>query len=131
MAGEAVDLVRRLFDAFERRDDGAMMELWHPRAEVELHLGPEIGHYRGRDGVRQAFATFLGRWDDYELQIEDMIEQDGRVVVLLDETGKGKGSGVAVRWRSTQVYEVRDGQVTSFTVYPNRDVLPELGLEPR
>jgi ketosteroid isomerase-like protein len=126
-----VEVVRRLFDAFGRRDDEAMMQLWHPDAALELHLGPEILHYRGRDGVRKAFARFLGRWDDYALEIEDMIEQGDRVIVLLDETGTSKGSGVAVRWRSTQLYEVGDGQVTSFTVYPNRDVLPELGLEPR
>ena len=107
------------------------MELWHPKAEVELHLGPEIRHYRGHDGVRRAFGEFLRRWDDYALEIEDVIEHDGRVVVLLDETGTGKGSGVAVRWRSTQVYEVRDGQVIAFTVYPNRDVLAELGLDRR
>jgi ketosteroid isomerase-like protein len=57
---------------------------------------------------------------------------DERVLVLAHRTGRGKTSGVElgqVRTKTAQLFHVRDGKVTRFVTYWERErALSDLGL---
>ena len=57
MSQENVEIVRRVSDAYNRRDVGAMLDELHPEVEwhpwVQLQLGGAGTVYRGHQGVRK------------------------------------------------------------------------------
>jgi ketosteroid isomerase-like protein len=129
VSAENVEVVRSLFQAFRARDTEAQLAMWHP--DVRLQAADGAWH-DGREGVRELFGSFLGTWDDYVLEVLDFIDAGDRVVVLLHERGRGKGSGVPVEWWAGQVYTVKDGLIVDFTVFTRHaDALAEAGLPER
>ena len=57
MSQENVEIVRRVSDAYNRRDVGAMLDELHPEIEwhpwLQIQLGGEATVYRGHQGVRK------------------------------------------------------------------------------
>ena len=57
MSQENVEIVRRVSDAYNRRDVGAMLDELHPEVEwhpwLQLQLGGGATVYRGHEGVRE------------------------------------------------------------------------------
>jgi hypothetical protein len=57
MSQENVEIVRRVSDAYNRRDVGAMLDELHPEIEwhpwLQLQLGGAATVYRGHQGVRK------------------------------------------------------------------------------
>ena len=73
-------------------------------------------------------------WDDYRQHPDEYRElDDERVLVVYRRSGRGKTSGLEVRQmpaRSVNLFHVRNGQVTRFVGYWDRDrALADLGLE--
>ena len=60
-----VELALRLYDAFNRRDLEAFLTLMHEDAEAGSRLVAVEGEYRGHDGVRRWWSSFLGVIPDY------------------------------------------------------------------
>jgi ketosteroid isomerase-like protein len=58
---------------------------------------------------------------------------DERILVLLEYSGRGKASGLDVaqlRTKGAEVFNLRDGKVTRFVLYWDRDrAFADLGLE--
>ena len=57
MSQENVEIVRRVSDAYNRRDVGAMLDELHPEIEwhpwLQIQFGGEATVYRGHQGVRK------------------------------------------------------------------------------
>ena len=104
MSAENVGIVRKLVEAFNRRDLPAMTELF--AADVEWEPGGpaaiERSLYRGRDEVAAGFAA---TWKDYELfEIEESEVRDpGDSVVLL---GRARMRGDASQVEFDQVFAI-------------------------
>jgi ketosteroid isomerase-like protein len=84
MSQENVEIVRRVWEAAERRDDQAVFNLYDPAIVWESHfVGPiELGGlYHGHDGVRQFFRDWLESCETYHAQAEPFIEAGNEVVV--------------------------------------------------
>jgi hypothetical protein len=93
--------------------------------------------YPGFD-VQNGFDDFLAMWLPYRDTVEGWwIEADelldgqwGRVFAAVREGGRMKGSGVEVRNATFHVWEINNGVIVGFTVYPDRgDALKAVGLE--
>jgi ketosteroid isomerase-like protein len=87
------------------------------------------------DGLAEGFRDFLSAWKEWHTEAEEYRELDGeRVLVLIHVSGRGKTSGLEVgqmRQKAAQLFHVRDGKVTRFVVYFNRErALADLGLAP-
>ena len=131
MSQENVEVVRRQAEAYARGD-------WR---EAMSHFAPDVvyditrnsvggGVFHGLDGVRAGYREWLDTWDDYRVELVDVIDAgDDRVVVTTRQTGRGRVSGVAAEWTNGVVNTLRDGKVVRMDVYPSlADALEAVGL---
>jgi ketosteroid isomerase-like protein len=91
---------------------------------------PEEPMYKGHDGVRRAIALFGEQLDDFRVEMERVVDVDeDRVVVLLYQSGRIKGSGHTLREPLGVATEFRGGKATRFQVYFSwQEALQAVGL---
>jgi ketosteroid isomerase-like protein len=85
----------------------------------------------GHRGVAEFFRLWLGTWEGYRFELEEIHEtDDGRIVTLFTESGRGRGSGAPVHIRPLGIWTVDGGKVVHYRGYLDRDEgLREAGLE--
>src|SRR5688572_4469078 len=130
MSRENVELVRRLFETFGRRDADAVTALLHP--DVEWHVTNifvESPVHRGRDGVVKFLEEFADSWEGIRIELED-VREDGQAVIVSGRlAGRAAASGIDIDASRAWVVELRDGLIwrwRSFTSLP--DALEAVGL---
>ena len=111
------EVVEEALRRFSRRDLEATLELIDPDARWEPS-GAFIGsgeEYRGHEGIRRFWATFLEPWASISLEPTDFIELDrSRLLTLTSFRGVGRASGVETEARLVHVWTVGDGKITRF-----------------
>jgi ketosteroid isomerase-like protein len=120
VSSEAV--ARQLWDAWERGDLPAMFELVHP--EIVSRQFPEqidVRDYHGHDGVREVMESWIGSWDDWKIELRDVRGIGDAALLSLFQSGRGKGSGVAIAQPVWFVWRVRDGKVAQWLMFSNED----------
>jgi ketosteroid isomerase-like protein len=130
MSQENVEIVRRCCEASARGDWEAAMMTVHPEIEYDLSRFPEGQVYHGHAGIREAFRIWLGAWQDYRQEWDEIIDAgDEAVVVIGRELGRGKASGVEVEQEVFAVWTMLDGKTIRIRFYPGReDALEAVGL---
>jgi uncharacterized protein len=130
---ENVEIVRRGFDAYERGDMDALLELFDP--DVVITQPPDLPgvppEQHGHNGVLEALAIWPEQWDDYRIEIVRVDADPGdQVVVTTHQGGRGKQSGVAVEMEFVFVFTVQDRRITRWEIFMRRDqALAAAGLE--
>ena len=94
MSQENVEVVRRLFDAQARNDVDTIRELYDPSIQWDdvSGLWGDWGARRGRDGIRDAFASWFEAFEDVTFTAEDFLDAGEHVVVVTRIRGRGRGS---------------------------------------
>jgi ketosteroid isomerase-like protein len=131
MSQENVEVVRSMFDAWNRRDYAAALRLVAPEIRVESALGHGDldGTYDGIPAVQRWLARFWGSFIEFRTEIEECIPVEDEVVVAAHHHGRGKASGVEVEMRNWHVCTVRDGKVVRLRFVPTRpEALEAAGL---
>jgi uncharacterized protein len=122
MSQQNVEVVRRAVSALAAGDWQAVFETWDP--QIEWHFEREAvisGVRRGRDGVRAALSSFMTEWENFAVEIEDLIAADDeRVVMLVHLTGRGRGSGVPLDFREANIFTIRGGRIVNVKEYFDR-----------
>ncbi|HEY4428206.1 MAG TPA: nuclear transport factor 2 family protein [Solirubrobacteraceae bacterium] len=92
---------------------------------------PEDRVLHGHNGVRRAIALFGEQFDSFRVDMEKVVDvDDDRVVVLLRQSGRIKGSPHMLEQPLGVATEFRDGKATRFQVYFSWDeALKAVGLE--
>lgn len=108
--GEYAERIRDGFEAFNRRDFGALVELCHPEVEwtppEEL---PGSRTYRGPEGVRAAIGDMLEVFPDLQAEPVEFREEGDRVIGLYRWRGTALGSGASI-----DPFEVKAGCIGDF-----------------
>jgi ketosteroid isomerase-like protein len=110
MSQENIDVVRAVFEAWNRRDFDAAVR--HVRDDVELHfiggfaevMGTE---WKGRDGLLRFWRDWLGTIGGH-LALESTLDAGDRVVVIGTMEAVGEASGVPSSIRFGQVWSFHD-----------------------
>jgi ketosteroid isomerase-like protein len=122
MSQANVEVVRAIYDAFDRGDAEAALERFHP--DVEWYGPPDISggaeSWRGHEGVTRALATWIGTWDDYRFELRELLDSGDHVFAGGWQRGRGKGSGVEVSEEIFSVYTLRDGLVVGQRMFRDR-----------
>jgi ketosteroid isomerase-like protein len=119
--GENSDIVRQAFDAFSRRDAGALIALADPDIVFRPPTGRLAGRedpYRGHEGLR-AYLADVGRvWQELRSEPDEYIELGDRVLC----TGRvyAWGVGRVVDAPAGGLWRLRDGRLLEGTVYDTR-----------
>ena len=105
MSRENVDLLERFFEAGAADDTDALLPflpedvVWHPpRGWIEA------SEYRGHAGAREAMEVFTEHFEDYHVEVDQLIDTGDKVVALLHQVGRPRGSEQEFRhpWAAVQ-----------------------------
>ncbi len=104
-----ISLLRRMYDAFNRRDFEAVLAVMH--SEVEWPNGWEGGWVHGRDAVREYWKR---QFEVLESQVDPQkftSESDGRIAIDVHQVVHGKDGKLIAERIVQHVYEIRDGLI--------------------
>ncbi len=110
------EVVQRAVDAFMRRDLGGILAVADARIELRsLLTEAERPLYHGHEGVRDWFDAVFGVFPDWRPQPRSAShDEDGAVVIGLDVTATGAGSGVPIDQTYWLGARVEAGKITFF-----------------
>src|SRR5947208_3104470 len=112
MSRENVEIVRQAIEHLNRTGE-PLREVLDP--EVELIIDPTgllAGTYRGHEGFRRFIERLSEGFDEWHVEIDDVIDAGDSVVMLGRTRNRGRGSGMTVEQPLGWVQDVREGQVT-------------------
>jgi ketosteroid isomerase-like protein len=127
MAQENVEIMRRGFEHWMATGEFRAGADWVWDAS---NLGwPDQQVYIGDEGAMQFMAEWSDAWDDWEVEAEDFIDAGERVVVILNQRGRSKATGIPVEMRFAQVWTLRDGQGIRMQMFASvEEALEAVGL---
>ena len=112
---DEIEVVRGLYEAFERRDLDAMLAAFSDDAELHFEgtarLAGRSQPYRGHQGLREYLVDVERLWDELVLHATDYRAVPGSVIVMGHITGRRQG--LDVRRASVWTWKVKDGRATS------------------
>ena len=117
---DLVELVRRQFEAGNRRDLDALTSSFAPDAVLD---GRALGdHFEGRAAIRSFIEDWFGTYEELEFGLEEVRDLGkGVVFAVVTQDGRPVGSAGHVRQREAWVYGWVGGLVARFTVYGDID----------
>ena len=129
MSLENVEIVRRVADAYNRRDVGAMLDELHPEIEwypwLQVQLGGGATVYRGHQGVRQGIRELEEAFSEIQSEQTEIRELGERVVAIGHLRARGKESGAITESAIAWIVEFKSGKVIRVREYLD----PEEALE--
>jgi ketosteroid isomerase-like protein len=117
MPEEKIELVERVFDAWNRGDYGAAQDFVDPDVEVLCSLGTDLdGTYIGLGGLTKlmgfwsAFGTFRSTFEQRRL-VGDV------VITLVHHRATGRHSGVEVEMSNWQTFRIPDRRIVFYGIF--------------
>jgi ketosteroid isomerase-like protein len=132
MSEENIEVVRRLFAAFQSVGVG---DLEHRLDEVREIFDPEVEwvaaphsllaseEYRGYDGVRRFWTQFLSAWDEYGVEVEELIDAGDQVVAAMRLSGRT--NELEVDEARSSLLTLRDGRIVRIEPFASKDAALE------
>jgi ketosteroid isomerase-like protein len=121
MPEENVEIIRRLYAAFNEGDADAVCEGFTEDAEWRpAFIGGGIVEgavYRGRGGMAEFVEMQNETWRSLSADPVTIEDLGKRVLVEVRLDAVGRASGVAVNRTTWNVFELRDGKVATGRVY--------------
>jgi hypothetical protein len=92
-----VEVVRNAWEAWERGDMQAVYDFYDPAIEWDMSESevPDMGVYRGHEGVRKFFREWMAPFHDYYAHAEDFTLGSEGVLVRMRQGGRK----AALMWR--------------------------------
>ncbi|HEX6651110.1 MAG TPA: nuclear transport factor 2 family protein [Thermoleophilaceae bacterium] len=113
-----MELVQQAYDAFNRRDLGALLAL----VDADVHLVPQLaameGEYHGHEGARRWWENLLDAWPDYEATVVEIRDLGTVTLAKVQVGGHAVDSGIEVRETFWHVWRWRGNQAVWFAVFP-------------
>ena len=125
MSRENVEVVRSIYEAFNRRDWDAAFRDQHPDVELTTPPGPNAGTYRGREEIQGFWEEMLTAFEAGTAEPEELFEQGDQIAVVVKGRVRPKGSSAEVENRTGQLWTLRGGKAVSMRMFPK----PEEALE--
>jgi ketosteroid isomerase-like protein len=122
MSQENVELARAGYEAFNRGDIDALLDLCSPDIEWRDFATIDSESVRGKDAVRGYFETVMEAWEQIRLEPEEIVDVGGgRVLVVSHLIGRGKGSGIEAGMQGADLLTFDGGLLVRWTGYADRE----------
>jgi ketosteroid isomerase-like protein len=131
MSEENVQIWRQMYEAFGRGDTDAALGYFDPEVVVDAshRVDGRVGH--GHAQLMSILGEWLGTWEDWAEDVEEIRSIGGGVLVVTSQRGRGKGSGIEWEGRFAMVYEIRGDKITRWTIYDDlEEGFKAAGLDP-
>jgi ketosteroid isomerase-like protein len=105
------DYARRFVEAWNRRDFRAFLDEMDPEYEwVAAREHPGAKGHRGGEEVAAYMQDWLAMMPDIEVEAEEVVEADDRVLCVMRMSGTGAGSGAKTEVRMATITAFRGGK---------------------
>jgi ketosteroid isomerase-like protein len=120
MSNESIEVVRAIYDAFNRGDTDAILELADPAVSVEDHGVIDGATYEGRDGVVRFLAFQAEAFNAQSAELEELIETGDEIVAVIRLKGEGPLSRIPLEGRFSHVWQIAGGAARRLRVYASK-----------
>lgn len=116
-----VQVVRQLYEAFKQGDMPALLETladqveWYEPGPVEIL--PWAGVFRGRRQVMQLLTRFSEVAEVEQFELEEIIAQRDKVVVIEYQRAFFKATGRPLREDAVRIFTLREGKIVKARVW--------------
>jgi pimeloyl-ACP methyl ester carboxylesterase/ketosteroid isomerase-like protein len=111
------EFAARVYAAINARDRAAIRALTAP----DFMFGSTVEAYRGPEAVLEWMDEGDDAFDDFSVELLEVEELGGQIVVSMRQRGRGKVGGAEVDDHITHVWTLRDGRATSVRSFANHD----------
>jgi uncharacterized protein len=122
------NLIAGLYAAFGRGDVAGVLS--GIGEEIEWHSPqnlPHGGDFNGRDAVGRFFQGIGEHWESLEVDLEDLLSRDDRVVAIARAHGRLKPTGEEFEYSAVHVWRLSGDTPVRFDEYVNAPVLQRAG----
>lgn len=120
MSQENIEIVRRVYEEISDRLD-VPPELFDPEFVMDMREIADIGIHRGLPAARQVFRQYATTFDDFRVELEEVIHADDeRVVVRIRDGGRVRASDAEVWNRYFDVWTFREGKAVRMSAHTER-----------
>ena len=124
-----MELARRSYDAFQPGDVETALDPFGEAFVMEDPTRADTTEYRGREGFLKWLGEWLSMFDDWQFEVQRVLDVGSQVLVLGRDWGRGKGSGVRVEEHFGHLWTFRDGEATRMLFFNDwRQALEAVGL---
>jgi ketosteroid isomerase-like protein len=121
MSLENVELVRRCFELFQRGETEALLRYVDPAIEtIEAADLAGAESYIGHAGLAKTYDHWAAQWDDFRVELTELIDAGRDVVAVTRHHGTGRASGVAVEAVVAYLLTVDDGRLVRMRIFTTR-----------
>ena len=133
MSSRNVGVVRGFNDTLAQGDMGGMLDFLDPQLEWRAPESvPWGGTFHGREGFREFVGKLLDQPVEFRREMLEYLDAGDRIVVLLRQMGRRKGSDTEYDVPEVHVWTIHDGKIVDFEgSFDTATVLRTLQLEPR
>jgi ketosteroid isomerase-like protein len=127
MSRESIELVRRGYEHFTTTGD-FLEEALHTDFVWDMSTfrdWPERRAYAGLDGAREFMRDWLEAWEDWALEVEELLDANKGVLAVVRQRGRSKATGLPVDMHFAMFWTFRDGKSVRMQMYAS----PDEGLE--
>ena len=122
MSQENVEIVRQVYDAFNRSDWDAVYRDLHPDFEMTTPArGLDAGIFRGREEGQGYWEDFFRPYEAVTVEPVEFFESGDQLVVFLETRLRPRGSSAEIEVRTGNLWTIRDGTVVSLRIFPERE----------
>jgi ketosteroid isomerase-like protein len=117
---ENVEVVRRFFEAWERRDLPTLYSFYHSDVVLDASRLPQPDRenlYYGLEGVKRFYRDMLAPFDEYYARPEELLDAGDSVVARMRQGGRGRLSGIPVENMHSVVFDIRRHMIARVTFY--------------
>jgi ketosteroid isomerase-like protein len=109
------DEVARCYDALNRGDPNAFLDLYDPDIElfVPAWVSVDSGIFRGANAVNRWYANNFAQWSEQHWELIELSENGPNVTFVLHWAGRGKRSDVPLAGRFFGVMSFQEGRIVS------------------
>jgi ketosteroid isomerase-like protein len=131
MSQQNVEIVEAAVAAYMVGDVETVRRLMDPNVVISTRPGqPDVGDHHGYEGLLQTAAEWLDAWDAHTFEAARFWSSGELVFIAVQESGRGRASGVPMENESTFVFALSEGRIVSLRIFGSeREALKGLGLE--
>ena len=113
MSQENIEVVRRIFELWNRGDLTAWISMHHPEVIIVPPDGwPEGQQARSREEWMAQARRLTDSWAEQHIEVKQIVDSGDSVLVLFSWITRGKGSDIPLVTDMASVATVHDGLVT-------------------
>jgi ketosteroid isomerase-like protein len=118
---ENSDLIGGAYAAFDRGDVPAIAAIVEDGAEwTSTESLPQGGSFSGPEGATQFFQGIGAKWENLDVEVEEMVDAGDQVVAVGRADGKLK-DGDSAGYGFSHVFAISDGKIARFREFAAPD----------